>query len=102
MAKVLLNSLIIDIQGKLGDYVFRRSHTGEITLSKAPDMSRVQWSEAQMAHRQRFKEAVAYARLAMAEPESRAYYEKAARRLKKRPFALAVSGYFKYAHEIEN
>jgi hypothetical protein len=58
-------------------------------------MSNVQWSESQQAHRQRFKQAVAYAKAAMAEPTVRAKYEKAALKAGKRPFDLAVSDYFK-------
>ena len=60
----------------MGNVVFRRSHTGEMTLIKLADMSNVTWSDAQQAHRQRFKEAVAYAKAAMAEPKVRAVYEK--------------------------
>ena len=64
-------------------------------LSKVPDMSKVKWSKAQKAHRQRFKRAVAYARAAMAEPKVRAVYEKMAAKNNKRPFDMAVSDYFK-------
>jgi hypothetical protein len=79
----------------MGNIVFRRSHTGEMCITKLPDMSNVQWSEAQQAHRQRFKQAVIYAKAAMAEPIVRIQYEKAAVQAGKRPFDLAVSDYFK-------
>jgi len=82
------------IRGKVGNMVFRRSHNGKVIASKMPDMSNVQWSKAQKAHRQRFKKAVAYAKAAMAEPKVRAKYEKAAVKAGKRPFDLAVSDYF--------
>lgn len=95
MAKIILNPIIQQAQGKLGNIVFRRSHTGEISITKVPDMSKVKWSKAQKAHRQRFKQAVAYAKAAMAEPKVRARYEKAAAKKSKRPFDLAVSDYFK-------
>src|SRR5436190_24156295 len=95
MAKIILNPIIQRAQGKMGNIVFRRSHTGEMSITKLPDMSHVTWSEAQQAHRQRFKLAVAYARAAMAEPKVRATYEKAAVKAGKRPFDLAVSDYFK-------
>ncbi len=68
MAKIKLIPMVKDIRGKLGDYVFRRTHTGELIITKSPDISKVKWSPAQKAHRQRFKKAVAYARAAMAEP----------------------------------
>jgi len=95
MAKVTLSPLIKDIRGKLGDTVFRRLPNGELIASKTPDMSNVTWSKAQKAHRQRFKQAIAYAKAAMAEPKVRAQYEKAAVKAGKRPFDLAVSDYFK-------
>ena len=95
MAKVTLNPLIREISGKMGDLVFRVSPTGEQTIMKLPDMSGVKWSKAQEAHRQRFKEAVAYARAAMAEPKVRKLYEKMATKNHKRPFDVAVSDFFK-------
>jgi hypothetical protein len=95
MAKVILSPMIKEISGKLGDYVFRRTHAGEVILSKVPDMSRVKWSKAQKEHRKRFKQAVVYAKAAMADPKVRARYEKRAAKENKRPFDLAVSDYFK-------
>jgi len=95
MAKVTLTPLVKDIRGKLGDTVFRRLPDGQLIASRKPDMSKVKWSKAQKAHRQRFKKAIAYAKAAMAEPKVRARYEKAARKQGKRPFDLAVSDYFK-------
>lgn len=95
MAKITLNQIVTDVRGKVGEFVFRRTHTGKVILSKAPDMSNVKWSEAQKTHRQRFKEAVAYAKDAMAVPEVRAVYEKMAAEQHKRPFDMAVSDYFK-------
>lgn len=82
-------------QGKVGSLVFRRSHSGKITLIKSADMSKVKWSKGQKEHRKRFKRAVEYARAAMAEPKVRARYEKKAAKEGKRPFDLAVSDYFK-------
>ena len=95
MAKVTLNPLIKQISGKMGDIVFRVSPTGEQTIMKLPDMSGVKWSKAQKEHRQRFKQAVAYARAAMAEPKVRRLYEKMAAKNHKRPYDMAVSDFFK-------
>jgi hypothetical protein len=95
MAKVTLSPMIKEIHGRMGDYLFRRSPTGHMVLSKIPDMSNVKWSKAQEEHRQRFKEAVAYAKAAMATPKVRARYEKLAIKQHKRPFDMAVSDYFK-------
>lgn len=95
MAKIILNPIVQRAQGKMGNIVFRRSHTGEMSITKLPDMSNVKWSRAQKDHRQRFRQAVAYAKAAMGEPKVRANYEKAAAEKNKRPFDLAVSDYFK-------
>ena len=95
MAKITLNPIVERAQGKMGSIVFRRSHTGEMSITKLPDMSNVQWSEAQQTHRQRFKLAVAYAKAAMADPTVRAVYVEIAAQKHKRPFDLAVSDYFK-------
>ncbi len=78
----------------MGDVVFRLLPTGEQQITKLPDMSNVKWSKAQKAHRQRFKEAVAYARAAMAEPKVRKLYEKMAAKNHKRLWDMAVSDYF--------
>ena len=79
----------------MGNIVFRMAHTGEMTITKLPDMSKVKWSKAQQAHRQRFKQASEYAKAAMADPKLRAVYEHRAANEKKRPYALALSDYFK-------
>ncbi len=91
MTKVKLQPGIQSLWGRMGDWVFRRSHTGETHLSLVPDMSRVQWSPAQQEHRQRFRKAVAAAKIALADPEVRARYEAAAKQAGKRPFDMAVS-----------
>ena len=95
MAKITLSPLVKDIRGQIGDYVFRRTHTGELIMTKKPDMSKVKWSKAQKEQRRRFKEAVAYAKAALAEPKVRAKYEKRAAKENKRPYDLAISDYFK-------
>ena len=58
-------------------------------------MPRVKWSKKQKENRQRFKEAVTYAKMAMAEPEVRAHYEKRAAEEGKRPYDLVLSDYLK-------
>jgi hypothetical protein len=48
-----------------------------------------------MAHRQRFKKAIAYARAAMADPTVSKIYERRAAKQNRRPFRMAVSDYLK-------
>jgi hypothetical protein len=66
-----------------------------MTLIKLADMSKVKWSKAQKEQRLRFKQAVAYAKAALAEPTVRAAYEKEAKKAKKRAYDIAISDYFK-------
>lgn len=94
MTKLTLHPIIERMQGKIGDLVFRKAHTGEMTVIRRADMSGVKWSTAQKKHRRRFKEAVSYARAAMQVPEVRALYVEKAREKNKRPFDMAVSDYF--------
>jgi hypothetical protein len=58
-----------------------------------PDMSKVKWSGVQKANRERFREAIAYARAAMADPKVRAYYQKVAKKANRQPFRVAVSDF---------
>ena len=96
MAKAKLNPILELITGKIGNLVFRRAHTGKLSVIYRPDMSRVKWSSTQKAHRARFKAAVLYAKLAMKDPTVRSLYEQMAAEKKnnKRPFDMAVSDYF--------
>jgi hypothetical protein len=94
MPKVRLTPLIEEVHGTMYDMVFKRSLKGNMIVTKRPDMSRVEWSEAQIAQRARFKQAVAYARAALAEPKLRARYEKRAKQQRKRAWDVAISDYF--------
>jgi hypothetical protein len=93
MAKVILNPMIKELRGAMGDVVYRTSPNGMIYISKRPDMSRVKWSKAQKGARQRFKEASKYAKAAMADPEVRAVYEKRAAKEQRIPYRVALSDY---------
>jgi ATP-dependent Clp protease adapter protein ClpS len=95
MPKVTLHPTIRGLSGKMGDVVFRTNRkTGTTTMSKVPDMTKVKWSKAQKAHRRRFKEAVAYAKLVKTQPEVWAVYQKIAKKKRKRAWDLAVSDHY--------
>ena len=95
MAKVELNPLLKAIRGKIDKAIFRRTSSGEVTISKSPDMSGVVWSEAQVDHRVDMKEAFDYAKTATDIPEMREYYLAMARRVwnNNRPYNMAVHDY---------
>jgi len=95
MPKVRFKGPVEEIRGTLYDVVFKKSPSGKTIVSKKPDMSGVEWSEAQWDQRKRFALASDYAKAALAEPKVRAAYQKRAKRLHKRPRNLAISDYFK-------
>jgi len=91
--KAILQPGLRELRGKMGDWTYRRMY-GRQTIMKTPDMSKVKWSKAQKANRERFRQAILYARMAMADPKVRAYYEKAAKKAGRQPFRVAVSDFF--------
>lgn len=95
MAIIELDPVFKTAYGKMRTLVLRRTPSGKTSLIKRADMSEVEWSEAQGAHRRRFKRANAYARAAMAEPTVCEHYRKLAARQGKRAYNLAVSDHFK-------
>jgi len=92
MTRVRLHPPVKSMSGKMGIYTYRVMY-GKQTLMKTPDMSKVKWSKAQKANRERFSEAIVYARQAMATPEVRAHYEKLGKKANRQPFRVAVSDY---------
>ena len=92
MVKAILNPGIRRLSGTMGDWTYRWRN-GKQTIMKTPDMSKVKWSKAQKANRERFAEAIAYARQAMADPKVRAHYEKLGKKANRQPFRVAVSDF---------
>jgi len=86
--------LIEEMHGTMYGVVFKLSPKGNMIVTKRPDMSKVKWSKAQTAQRERFKKAITYAKAALAEPKVRASYEKRAKQESKRAWDIAVSDYF--------
>jgi len=93
MPKAKLNPILLELHGKLGDMVFRRTRNGGVSVIRKADMSKVKWSPAQVANRQRFREAVAHAKQLLADPQVRATYEEIAAKQGKRALEVAVSEY---------
>jgi len=93
MAKVKLNPLLEQVRGQLGDLVFKQ-YADKTVLSRKPSFEGVEWSAAQVTHRERFRQAVAYAKSALADPEAQAAYSAAARAAGRTAFNLAVADFF--------
>jgi len=92
MAKVELEAPFKKITGTIGKLSYRWTY-GQQTVMKTPDMSGVQWSAAQKASRQRFAQAIRYAKQAMADPTASAQYEELGKEAGRQPFRVAVSDY---------
>lgn len=93
MAKVKLNPVLETMRGQVGDLVFK--HYGdEVVVGRKPDRSGIQPTEAQLEHQERFRQAVLYGRLVMADMEKKALYEKASKTSGKPLFSLTVADFF--------
>ena len=102
MPKIRLKFAIRDIEGTLYEVNLSRSHQEETSSTKHPNASKrrpaashQEASESQKAHRQHFKQAVAYAKAALADPQVRARYEQMAQQQGKGPRGAAVADYLK-------
>jgi len=93
MAKVKLNPILEQISGKVGDLVFRR-YGDRTVISQKPDTEGREWTEAQLAHRARFRQAALYGKMVMADPETKALYDDAADAKGKPVFSLTVADFF--------
>lgn len=93
MAKVKLNPILEQISGKIGDLVFRR-YGDETIISQNPDRSGIVPSAAQLAARERFREAALYGKIVMADPETKALYTDAAKTKGQPVFSLTVADFF--------
>jgi hypothetical protein len=90
--KVELNETVNAYHGKIGKLTYRVMY-GKQTVMKTPDMSKVKWTKAQKAERNRFAEAIVYAKKAMTDPTVRLHYEKRGTKENRQPFRVAVSDF---------
>jgi hypothetical protein len=91
MARVNLNATIDGFRGAIGEIVFKRCR-GKTIATKKPVFTK-QPSAAQLAQRQRFREATDYAKLAQADPALRPVYEPVARKRQVAAFTVALRDY---------
>lgn len=93
MAKVKLNPVLEAMRGQVGDLVFKH-YGGEVFVGRKPDRSSLQPTEAQLEHQERFRQAVLYGRLVMADPDKKGLYEKVSQASGKPLFSLTVADFF--------
>lgn len=72
MAKFRLNKMVESASGKIGNMVFKQ--VGGTTLFTSTPEFKGEATEKQVAHRERFKRAVAYAKASLADPATKAAY----------------------------
>ena len=93
MAKVKLNPVLEQMRGQIGDLVFKH-YSGDVVVGRKPDRSGVQPTDAQLQHQERFRQAVFYGQLVMADPEKKALYAEAAQASGKPLFSLTIADFF--------
>ena len=93
MAHVKNSALLQGVKGALGELVIKQ-YGNRTVITKKPDMSRVKKSALQKIYRDRFKEAVVYARGVLRDPKKKAAF---AKKLKdgQTVFNAALSHYLK-------
>jgi len=93
MAKVKLNPILEQVQGQVGDLVFKR-YGDEVIISRKPDLEGQEPTAAQLAQRERFRQATLYGKMVMADPETKALYVEAAKAKGQPVFSLTVADFF--------
>ncbi len=69
------NILLAGISGHIGQVLVVKQYANRTVVSKKPDMSNADKSEAQIVARSKFKMAQAYAKSILLIPSARLYYE---------------------------
>ena len=93
--KIKFSPFLMEARGRMGNVIFRLCHTGEMQMTRRPNMSKVRWSKAQMEQRERMAEATHYANAVKRHPEVRAFYLQMAQDQKdnNRWYDMAISDY---------
>jgi hypothetical protein len=98
MATGNINFIVRSIRGRMGDVIFKQYRYGTV-ITKVPDMSKAGSSEKQKTGRSMFKDAVAFARAAVADPKERERYKRM--KGKGSPYNKAIKAYMK-AHSTRD
>jgi len=91
--KFKLNRAFRAASGELDGLIYRNIR-GNVVASRKPDMSNVVYSEDQLAHRERFKQAAAFGKSVMADSSLRALYEEIAKSKNIPLFAATIADFF--------
>ena len=91
MAKVTLNSALQGIRGRIDNWVYRK-YGDRVVIARRPEFTGPP-SEGQLAVREKFRLAAAYARGALADPVSQTLYQTAAKSRGIPPFAFIMGDF---------
>jgi hypothetical protein len=91
MTKARLHPSLLELKGAMGDMVFKKR--GKKVYVSIKSQGTGEPSEAQLAQRKYFKKAVNYAKSAMADETSRAFYEDLAQRRETTARGLCIGDY---------
>jgi hypothetical protein len=78
MPKATLNTALIALRGRIDGFVYKQYHYGTV-VTRVPDMTKVKPSKAQLAHRQRMREAAQFHRQVLKDPALLKKYQRIAR-----------------------
>ena len=70
------NQLLNNIQGNIGNQLVIKQYAYGTVVSKFPDMEHIKPSKKQKVERSKFRDAVAYAKSIIYNPEKKAAYQK--------------------------
>jgi hypothetical protein len=91
--KVVLNPMFEQASGQLGELVFREMR-GKTVISRKPVYANNEPTAGQAAHRERFKQAVAYGRSVLADDNVRPLYEAVAKERNVPVFSTTIADFF--------
>jgi len=87
-----MNAVLENMSGAIGDLVFRR-RAGRVIVARKPEYTNRHPSASQLAHAERFRQAAAYAKAALADAILRPIYDAASKEKGVQPYPLAVGDY---------
>ncbi len=93
MVKIRKNLLIKGLIGSVNKQLVLKQYGKTTVISTYPDMSHVIKTEKQKKENHRFREAVAYAKMQMADPIAKAEYQSRAKGLQK-AFNVAITDFY--------
>jgi len=99
MARLTLNSALVQLRGSIDGLVIKHTPQGAV-LSRRPDMSRVKWSPAQKARRKLMQEAAEHYRTLMEDPKQASRYRALATKKKIPVSAFVMGEYLKRAAKV--